>query len=159
MPEDRPEQQALPADFPAELPLGALLGLSNPPNGGWARLRGLQYSHLARVSLSRALSHAMAALVVLSMFATKVPLLLLLGWLAAFATVLHLSYKMDRQLADVDSRPIGRPEFYRQAALSVLLALIWGVPMLVFTRYGTESDLFAVWSIQAMLLAVAALWL
>ena len=159
MPEDRPEQQALPADFPAELPLGALLGLSNPPNGGWARLRGLQYSHLARVSLSRALSHAMAALVVLSMFATKVPLLLLLGWLAAFATVLHLSYKMDRQLADVDSRPIGRPEFYRQAALSVLLALIWGVPMLVFTRYGTESDLFAVWSIQAMLLAGAALWL
>ena len=145
--------------MPAELPLRALLGLSNPPYVGWARLRGLQYSHLAKVSLSRLLSHVMAGLVILIMFATKVPVWLLLLWTAAFGTVLYYSYRMDRQLADVDRRPIGRPEFHRHALLSTLLAVLWGIPILVFARYGSGADQFAVWSVQAMLLAGAALWL
>jgi len=37
--------------LPKDLPLLAVLGLTQPPEGDWGRLRGLQYASLARVTV------------------------------------------------------------------------------------------------------------
>ena len=40
----------------------AVLGLTDPAEGDWGRLRGLQYSSLARNTVARGLAHGIAAL-------------------------------------------------------------------------------------------------
>ncbi|OCC22584.1 diguanylate cyclase [Croceicoccus estronivorus] len=145
--------------MPSELPVGALLGISNPPSGDWVRLRRLQYAHLAKVTLGRLLSHAIAGLVVLTLFLGKVPAWLLAGWAVVLAISLHYSYRMDRQLADAGHRAIGKSEFRLHMALTTGLAIVWSFPILVFTRFGSSADEMALWGVQAMLIAGAALWL
>ena len=144
---------------PHSLPALALLGLSDPPQGDWARLRGLQYAHLAKVTLGRLLSHAIAAVFAVQQFAGKVPFLLLACWLVMLAGALYFSARADLALADADRRPIARGEFWRQFIGSLLTAGVWTIPILFFVRYGAPDDHLILWTVISMLVAGAALWL
>ncbi|WP_222560111.1 EAL domain-containing protein [Caenibius sp. WL] len=156
---DLSERQPLPADLPAELSLAALLGLRDTPGGAWARLRGLQYSYLARIARRRLVVHGIAGAAILFMFSGVVPAWMIASWAAALIAMLCWTLHSDRQLGDTDRRPITRGEIWRHTLLSAAVATLWSVPILVFTGYGAPGDIFAVWGVQAMLLAAAALWL
>ena len=159
--EDRsqPPPHHLTAESVAELPLGALLGLTEYGAGGWTHLRGLQYSYLRRVLFGRLALNGIGIGVILLMFVARIPMWMSVGWVAAFVVTLVYSFRLDCQLADVDRRPMTRREFQFHALLSSILAALWCVPMLVFSRYGAPGDMFAVWGVQAMMLTGAALWL
>ena len=47
--------------LPTNMPVLAVLGLSDPADGDWVRLRGLQYSSLAANTVARLLAHGIAA--------------------------------------------------------------------------------------------------
>ena len=144
---------------PNSLPALALLGLSDPPQGEWVRLRGLQYAHLAKVTLGRLLSHAIAALFTVQQFAGKVPPVVLGCWLLMLAGALYFSARADMALADADRRPITRGEFWRQFVGCLLTAGSWAIPILFFVPYGAPDDHLVLWSVISMLVAGAALWL
>ena len=48
--------------LPRKLPALAVLGLAEPGEGDWGRLRGMQYSSLARLTPARMVAHALADL-------------------------------------------------------------------------------------------------
>jgi hypothetical protein len=65
--------------LPKELPVMAVLGLTDPQDGDWGRLRGLQYSSLARVTQVRVISHVIAALAVIRIYFGDVHIAALVG--------------------------------------------------------------------------------
>jgi hypothetical protein len=150
------KQSDLP-QLPLDLPLLALVGLRDPEQGDWARLRAFQYAHLHKLSRSRAIAHALSAVITLGLFFSDVPLIGLAAWLVAvIATQLHLG-RIDRSLADVGRRSMTRAEF-RSHVLGVAgTAAAWAVPLLLFAPFGTMADQFALWTLVAMLIAGSAL--
>lgn len=152
---DRSDHPVLPDTLP---PL-ALLGLKTPENGDWSRLRGLQYSHLASVTKVRLVAHAIAALFVVHIYFQEVSLFILGGWLMVLAGILHHTAKLDRELADTDRRKMSGIELRNQAISSVLTAIAWVVPLLLFPSINPLSADLAAWTVIAMLVTGGALWL
>ena len=142
--------------MPKELPTLAVLGLTNPLDGDWSRLRGLQYSSLARVTVARLLAHGLAAMLVIQLFMWKISPFALFGWLAVLAGSLYYGAKFDRSLGDADRRRMTRREVHQQTISSAITALVWTVPILAFTHYGSPVDRLVMWTIIAMLMTAMA---
>lgn len=130
-----------------------MIGLRDPAEGDWGRLRGLQYSSLARLTFARLLAHALAALLVLQTYATRVHIVFLVGWMALLVGVLISGARFDRSLIDADRRRISRQEMHRQTASSLFVALVWAVPMLAFAPFGDAAQRMTLWTVLAMLMA------
>ncbi|MBB3861441.1 diguanylate cyclase (GGDEF)-like protein/PAS domain S-box-containing protein [Novosphingobium hassiacum] len=137
---------------PSRLPLLAVIGMHDPEGADWGRLRGLQYSRLARLSFARLAGHGMAALLVLQTFATRVHPVALVAWMAVLVGVLISGARFDRTLLDADRRRIGRREMHRQTVSSVCIALVWAIPMALFAPFGNAVDRMTLWTILAMLM-------
>ena len=137
----------------------AVLGLNEPGEGDWARLRGLQYCSLTRVTAARMASHAIAALAVLQLYYQAIHPAVLVGWLVVLAASLLHGARIDQTLADADRRRIFPDEVKRQTLGSVANALIWAVPLGAFARYGSASDHLELWAICAMLMTASAVLL
>ncbi|MDT8280745.1 MAG: hypothetical protein RQ806_09405, partial [Erythrobacter sp.] len=54
---------------PAQMPIAAVLGFSDRGDVDWARLRGLQYSALAKLAFYRIIMQSLLALFVFQIFA------------------------------------------------------------------------------------------
>ncbi len=137
----------------------AVLGLSDPPSGDWGRLRGLQYSSLARVTQVRVISHVIAALAVIRVYYGTMHLAALVGWFAVLGASLYYGAKIDKSLIDVDRRRIGRDEVQKQTMSSLGNAMVWVVPMAAFAPFGDASQQLELWAITAMLLTASAVLL
>ncbi|WP_114522272.1 GGDEF and EAL domain-containing protein [Altererythrobacter sp. ZODW24] len=135
----------------------AVLGFSDPEEGDWSRLRGLQYAQLAKVSFMRLLIHAIAVGLVVAAFFQTVHPAALAGWGAALAGLLFYNHKSDASMRDADRRGVSRSEIRTQAVGSSLLALVWCVPMALFPLYAGPVEHAAMWSIAALLIAGSAL--
>jgi diguanylate cyclase (GGDEF)-like protein/PAS domain S-box-containing protein len=145
----------VPAPEPAtaKLPILAVIGLRDPAEGDWGRLRGLQYSSLARLTFARLLAHALAALLVLQTYSARVHVVFLVGWMALLVGVLISGARFDRSLIDADRRRVSRQEMHRQTISSLLVALVWAVPMLAFAPFGDAAQRMTLWTVLAMLMA------
>ena len=137
----------------------AVLGLSDPPGGDWARLRGLQYSSLARVTQVRIVAHIIAAMAAIRVYFGVIHLGLLVLWLAVLGASLYHGAKIDKTLVDVDRRRIGRDEVNKQTMSSVGIALVWVVPMAAFAPFGNDNQQLELWAITAMLMTASAVLL
>ncbi len=142
--------------LPLRLPVLQIVGLQDPDEGDWARLRALQYSQLHRVALKRGICHALAAIVTVSIFRTEVPGWLLGAWLLAVAIALMNSIRIDRGLADIDRRSMSRREYGRQAFGIAFCAMAWAAALILFVPYGSEAEHFQLWTLVAMLVAGSA---
>ena len=116
-----------------------ILGLLAPEEGDWARLRALQYAQLHRAALTRAIAHALAVLLTLSIFIGKVPLWLLGGWVVAVGAAVWNSTRVDRSLADIDRRSMARHEFNRHAVAVAARAAPWGVALAAFVPFSSHA--------------------
>ena len=130
-----------------------IIGLRDPEEGGWSRLRTLQYSGLHRMCFTRAVAHALAALITIGLFAGKVPPLELGAWLLALAVALANSIRIDRSLADIGRRSMTRQDFRRQALGVTGCAVLWALALVLFVPHGEDTDMFALWTLFAMLIA------
>ena len=144
------------SDLPAlPLRLSALqvLGLRNPDEGDWSRLRALQYAEIHKVAPLRIASQSLAGLVAATLFIGELPIAALAVWLVALLAALWRQTQIDREFADIEPRLMTRKAYARQLGAVVVCALVWGVALVGSARYGTRADHFALWSIIAMLLA------
>ena len=133
-----------------------MLGLIDPPEGDWARLRGLQYSSLARVTIARIITHAIAALATVQMFVGHILLGALIGWFVALCGAIYYGARFDRTLGDADRRRISRDEMNAQTISSAIVAVVWAVPMLFFAPVTGAVGRLELWTILAMLMTASA---
>jgi diguanylate cyclase (GGDEF)-like protein/PAS domain S-box-containing protein len=138
---------------PANLPISAVLGLSDKSDMDWARLRGLQYPALAKLSFYRVFSHAVLAVFVAQIYTKSVGMIGVAVWMALLAAVHARGIKFDRSLADADRRRITRAEFFRQATTAVMSAFVWAGAVFIFPMFGSPSDLMAMLLIVALLVS------
>lgn len=134
----------------------AVLGLADPADGDWGRLRGMQYSSLARVTRLRIAAHAVAALGVFRLYYSTVHIAGLLGWLILLGASLVHGARIDSALVDADRRRMSRDEVNKQSISSIFNALIWVAPMAFFAPYGGPTEQLELWAISAMLMTMAA---
>ncbi|MES2492681.1 MAG: EAL domain-containing protein [Pseudomonadota bacterium] len=144
------------ATLPRDLPVLAVLGLVDPPDGDWARLRGLQYSSLARVTIARIITHAIAALATVQLFVGQIMLAALIGWFIALCGAIYYGARFDRSLGDTDRRRMSRDEMNAQTVSSVIVAVVWAVPMLFFAPLTGSVGRLELWTILAMLMTASA---
>ena len=135
----------------------AVLGLSNPSDGDWARLRGLQYSSLIKAASLRVVTQVVAALLVFKLFYGPIHLAWLSLWFAALGATLYVSVTHDRLLADADKRRMSLAEVNRQSLTSIANALVWSIPVAFFAPYSASEVRLEFWAITAILMTVSAI--
>ncbi len=142
--------------LPDDLSMRAVLGLTDPNDGDWARLRGLQYSGLAKVCRQRILAHIIAAIATVLIFAETIHVSVLAGWLVALAGTLYYGAKFDNSLGDADRRRMSRAEMNQHTLSSVINALIWVIPISFFAYYSGQIERVELWTVLALLMVVSA---
>ncbi len=148
--------ETLSTPLPQNLSLSAILGLSESGGGDWGRLRGLQYSHLARASKLRIMLHGIAGLACAFLLLGALGWLFSLAWLIGLGlAVMHAAYR-DRSFADADRRSMSRDEMKGQNLASTLIALVWVVPIALSSRFGSAELRLELWAIIAMLVTAKA---
>ncbi|MEZ5742566.1 MAG: EAL domain-containing protein [Sphingomonadaceae bacterium] len=145
--------------LPTELPVLAVLGLSEAGEGDWARLRGLQYSGLAKATVARIITHAAAALGTAYLFLGQVHIGFIVGWLLALAGSLFYSAKIEGSLVDADRRRLSKDEVNRQAVGAIANALVWVVPIACFGLFSDTLTQVKLWTVLAMLMTASAILL
>jgi diguanylate cyclase (GGDEF)-like protein/PAS domain S-box-containing protein len=138
--------------LPRKLPVLAVLGLSDPADGDWGRLRGLQYASLARLTRVRLLAHAMAAILVLQSLIGVTNVFVVVAWMALLVGVLIYGARFDRSLEDADRRRMTRQEIHHQTISACVTAAVWAIPMVVFAPFGSDAERMVIWTVLAMLM-------
>jgi diguanylate cyclase (GGDEF)-like protein/PAS domain S-box-containing protein len=133
-----------------------VLGLSNPEEGDWGRLRGLQYASLVKVGMVRLAVHVMAGLIVALTYFKVVQPGVLAGWVVALAATLYYGARFDRSLGDADRRRMSREEINQHTISSLIVGLVWIVPIVFFVPLGTALDRLNLWTVLAMLMTGSA---
>jgi diguanylate cyclase (GGDEF)-like protein/PAS domain S-box-containing protein len=151
------QEERTSQSLPKDLPVPAVLGIVDPPDGDWPRLRGLQFASLARNTTARLAAHAVAAFGTGLLFINTIHWAALLGWFALLAGVLGYTVRYDRTLADADRRRISRDEITRQIKSSMLIALVWTVPIGFFGFFGDAVMRLELWAIVSLLITVTAM--
>ncbi|EGD57393.1 diguanylate cyclase/phosphodiesterase with PAS/PAC sensor [Novosphingobium nitrogenifigens DSM 19370] len=139
--------------LPSRLPLLAVLGLADPVEGDWARLRGLQLAGLTRQLPVRIMANALAAVLMIRVLRETVGSVWLVLWGIALIGAVLGSIMLDRHLNPVDQRRIDLSVMRRQASGTAALALVWAVPILCFGPWLNTSQRGVVWAIMALLIA------
>jgi diguanylate cyclase (GGDEF)-like protein len=133
-----------------------ILGLQDPSEGDWARLRALQYAEIHTVAHLRIVSQVLAGAVAVSLFVGHFPGWALTAWLAALLAVLWQQTRIDRRFADIDQRRMTRVEFWRQSVAVVACAGVWSIALVASALLGSRTEHFGLWAIVAMLVAGSA---
>ena len=144
--------QTKPA-LPSRLPWAAVLGLSDPVEGDWGRLRALQFGGLRRLVISRVLAHAIAALLLMRVLRSAGAIVPGMVWLVVLAGALAGTVLFDRRLVPVGQRRIGVHSIRAQAMGSAALAVVWALPVVVIGPWLSQTDIGTIWAIMAMLMA------
>ncbi len=138
--------------LPLKLSNLAVIGVTQPQEASWARLRALQYSRLEALSLSRFLAHAIALVLTISIFFGKVPPPILAGWVVFLVGVLWNASRIEHGLRDVDRRAMTKGEYVSHALSVALVAGVWAAPNFLFDPHGTTEDHLAFWALTSMLI-------
>ena len=145
--------------LPKELPALAVVGITDPEDGDWLRLRGIQYSGLAQATFLRLATQAAAVLAICMLCREQVSAIALGVWAVVVAASLWRAFRIDRSLIDADRRRITRSEINAQMASSVFNALAWVVPLGVFGFALDAQTQFKVWTVLAILMTASAILL
>ncbi|MEO6716860.1 MAG: EAL domain-containing protein [Novosphingobium sp.] len=143
--------------LPKRLPWLAVLGLSDPKEGDWAQLRGLQYASLAKASIARIAVHGISGAVALLLLIAKVDTFWLVAWPVALVAAMVQATRCDRSLADADHRNISKAEINRHTISSICSALVWVAPLALAGGYLDTGGRLEMWSVVAMLLACSVI--
>ena len=143
--------------LPLQLNAWQILGLRDPDEGEWSRLRAVQYRELHSKATTRVISHAVAALIVCWLFLGDISIFLMASWMLAVGLSVAQVLKLENGLRDLDHRIMTRREYNSHALSIIALSTIWAVPLLGFVHFGSKADHFGTWAIVAMMVSGSAL--
>ncbi|MDC0887035.1 diguanylate cyclase, partial [Altererythrobacter sp.] len=144
------ENQSEALSLPAKLPLLAILGLREPEDANWSRLRALQYAKVAKHTKLRAFSHAICAgfAVWASFDVLSQPAIF--AWLAALVAALFYFTSQDWLLRRADGRTLSLQAAHRHTTGTAVVALVWCAPMVLHLIFGSSASLLAMWTVVAL---------
>ncbi|CCA92934.1 bifunctional diguanylate cyclase/phosphodiesterase [Novosphingobium sp. PP1Y] len=145
--------------MPRELPVLAVLGLSDPDDGDWSRLRGIQYSCLGHSTFARVTTQISAMLATAALVFGQVPMAAVAVWIAVACVTLWRGVRIDRTLIDADKRRISRDEVHAQMISSILNGLAWSVPIGGLGFFVDAQTQVKLWIVLAMLMTASAVLL
>lgn len=144
-----------PTVLQEDLPIAAVLGLSDKGDVDWARLRGLQYAALAKLTFYRAYVHAVLGVFVAQMYVESIDPLWIGLWITALALVHIRGGIVDRRLADADVRKVPKSELHQHATTSAMSGVLWAVPLIGFAPFGSSSAATATMIVVLLLIAAS----
>lgn len=147
------------AALPTELPVLAVLGLSDPDDGDWARLRGLQYSSLGSATTARTLVQSAAAIATCALLFSQIHIVAISLWLGLIVASLWHARRVDYSLTDADRRRMSHDEVHRQTVSSIANALAWVGPVAAFGFFIDAQTQIKLWSVLAILMTASAILL
>lgn len=154
-----PKRFASSIALPTELPVLAVLGISDPPDGDWARLRGLQFAEIASATRTRTISQGLAGLAAAGLFVGEVPFFVIGTWLVALAASLLYLWRIEAGLSALDLRRVTREETSSQAIATLINALVWIAPLAFCGPFVGMDVAIKFWSVLALLMTASAVLL
>ncbi len=142
--------------LPLQMSFLQVIGLREPGEGDWTRLRTLQYSELHKVSLIRIAAHGLAALLAVSLYLNTIAHWILGIWMLGVVAAVWNVTRIDRNFIDIEKRGVQWNEFTRQALGVGGCTIPWVAALMFFVPQGTVTDHYALWAIAAMLIAGSA---
>lgn len=135
----------------------AVIGLTSPGQDDWGRLRGLQYSKLADGVVPRMIAHGIAVAITFWIFLESIGVVALGAWGVALVAVLIHGVRCDRSLADAELRRLTTDEFRRHWIAVVFIALVWSVPLGLFSLWTGPKALLETWAVLCSIAIGSAL--
>ncbi|MCR2835040.1 putative bifunctional diguanylate cyclase/phosphodiesterase [Parerythrobacter lacustris] len=155
MSETTPETPAQPEHLPAL----AVLGLTSPESGDWARLRGLQYSSVSDKAPVRIGGQLIGALLVIGAGFPAVGIIAAVVWMTLLCAALWHANRRINQLRDTDSRRPSVDEVRSHRVSVCILGAVWSIAPLAVGWFGTPDQLLMIWAVFAAMIAGSALYL
>ena len=149
------QNQPTESTIEQQLPVSAVLGLSDKGEADWARLRGLQSSQVAKLLFHRAYVHAILGLLVLQLFASAVGPVMVWSWFAALIAIQVLAIFNDRKHAAPAGTEATRSQLRKQSATTILSSTAWSVAVIFFAPYGTPDSSAALMALVVLLMAAS----
>jgi diguanylate cyclase (GGDEF)-like protein/PAS domain S-box-containing protein len=136
----------------------AVLGLSDPADGDWARMRALQYSTLRQATSVRMATQGAAVLAtVMLLLVGHIPFAAIAPWLVLVALTQWHGYRIAHSLSSTDRRRLSREEVRVKMANAVANGLAWALPLCAFGPFMDLQTRIKVWTVLAMLMAASAI--
>nr|WP_240048805.1 GGDEF and EAL domain-containing protein [Parerythrobacter lutipelagi] len=155
MNESTPDRPALPGHLPAL----AVLGLSSPKSGDWARLRALQYSSMPSNRPLRLGTQIAGALLIAAIGFVAVGAIPVIAWIVLLALALLHTQKTVGVLGDTDTRRPSVSEVRAHGLAVAGLSVVWACAPFAIGYWGSSTELMLVWAVLAALIAGSALFL
>ncbi|WP_374412232.1 putative bifunctional diguanylate cyclase/phosphodiesterase [Novosphingobium colocasiae] len=143
--------------MPKDLPILAVLGVTDPAEGDWGRLRGLQYSTLPGAGIGRSVSQGVAALALGFFLMGRIPAAILALWLVIVGAGLFNAWRIDQSLIGAERRRLSSAEIKRQLLGSIINALTWAIPFAGFGFLIDAQILVKMWTVLAILMVGTAM--
>ncbi|WAT18860.1 EAL domain-containing protein [Aurantiacibacter sp. MUD11] len=142
--------------LPLRLNALQVIGLRDPGEGDWTRLRSLQYAELPKVNPIRIGSHGLAAMLAVTLYADVIAHWILGLWLLTIVAAVWNVGRLENKFVDADKRGSLRSEFFRQALGVAGCTVPWVAALLFFVPLGGTTEHYALWALVAMLIAGSA---
>lgn len=142
--------------LPMQLSALQILGLRDPSDGEWGRVRALQYADVHKVAVVRATAHGCSAIIAASLYVDKVSYALLGAWLITLIMSVWYAGQVDQRAVTNENSEMGRRDFFGHNLAVAACAMLWAVALLLFPLQGGLAEHFGLWSLVAMLIAGSA---
>ncbi|MEO1221141.1 MAG: EAL domain-containing protein [Pseudomonadota bacterium] len=136
-----------------ELPVSAVLGLSEKGQADWPRLRGLEAHDLSRLTFQRAYAHAILGLFVAQMYLSVVGPLWMGVWLTLLVGLQAYGMWADRRHQAAQTKGNYDSRLRSHSITSTLSAVVWLVPFVAFAPLGPKESAFTLLIIIGLLTA------
>ncbi|PZQ55811.1 MAG: GGDEF domain-containing protein [Novosphingobium pentaromativorans] len=142
--------------LPKELPVSAILGLNQPAEGDWARLRAIQYSCLGRAPLARAATQFAAMLAATALLAPHMDPIPILAWAVLVCAAAWHGARVDRAVSDGGEHLLHRGHKRAHLLATIATGLIWSIPICGFGPFLDPQVTVKLWTVLAMLMTAFA---
>jgi len=136
-----------------ELPISAVLGLSEKGQGDWPRLRGLEQHDLSRLTFQRAYFHAALGLLVAQLYLGVAGPIWISLWLAVLVCVQCYGLWTDRRQRTNLAKSVQKSDSRAHSIMPIVSALLWVVPLAVDAPYGSTESAITLVVVTGMLMA------
>jgi diguanylate cyclase (GGDEF)-like protein len=133
-----------------------VLGLTEPNEFDWGRVRAAQVNVTRRLAPLRLAISLLGIAVLIGMFRGHAPSLLLYGWGGLCSTVALLMAHGQLRNRKWQVQTATQSELHRETLWSTLVAVSWGAAPLLFSRYCSPADLLLMWAVCTTLVAATA---
>ena len=133
-----------------------VLGLNEPPQFDWHRVRGAQLNLVHRLAPARLVVSLLGmACVVLAMAGTA-PMLYLYGWALGCAILIALAGYPKLKHRGLVIQTATRAELQGETMWSALMGITWGSAFVLFAPFAGPSQLLLLWALMTALMAGSA---